>query len=56
MHHPAPAELPPMSEQELRQSLNTCDRGMAEIDAGGGQDARQALLEMGRRRGFSVDE
>ena len=54
-HHADPADLPPLSEEELRASLEMCDRGMAEIDAGGGRDARQALLEIGRRRGFSLD-
>ena len=50
-HH----SVAPMSEQELRASLEMCDRGMDEIDAGGGRDAREALLEIGRRRGYSLD-
>jgi hypothetical protein len=54
-HYPRVVNLGPLSEEELRASLDSCDRGMAEIDAGGGRDAREALLEIGRRRGFSLD-
>ena len=44
-----------LSEEQLRDSLAMCDRGMDEIAAGGGVDAREALLEIGRKRGFSLD-
>lgn len=42
----------PLAEDELRQSAADCERGIAEIEAGGGQDLRHALLEIGRQRGY----
>jgi hypothetical protein len=53
---PTPEELPLLSPGELEESLAMCDRGMAEIDAGGGREAREALLEIGRKRGFNLGE
>jgi hypothetical protein len=47
------AEPSTPTEQELAASLEMCDRGMNEINSGGGIDAREALLEIGRKRGFS---
>lgn len=44
------------SDDALRASVEMCDRGMAEIDAGGGHDAVEALRKIGRKHGFSVGE
>lgn len=55
-HQPTPEELPALSDAELQASLAMCDAGMAEADAGGGQDARQAMLDIGRLLGFTAPE
>jgi hypothetical protein len=44
----------PMSDEELRMSAAECERGIAEIEAGGGRDFREAMIEIGRERGFSL--
>jgi hypothetical protein len=41
-----------LTEDDLRQSAADCERGIAEIEAGGGQDLSHALHEIGRRRGY----
>ncbi|PQO44027.1 hypothetical protein [Blastopirellula marina] len=48
-------EILALNERELSESLATCDRGIAELEAGAGQDAVTALQELGRRRGFSAE-
>ena len=53
--NPATADFALLSDEQLQASLAMCDRGMAEIDSGGGRDAREALLEIGRKRGFPLD-
>ena len=42
-------------EKDLQESLAMCDRGMAEIDAGGGVEAVGALKQLGAKHGFSTD-
>ena len=54
-HYPSLAEMKPLTEEELQESLAKCDRGMAEFEAGGGVDARKALEDMGRKRGFTLN-
>lgn len=55
-HQPTPEELPKLCEKQLKDSLAMCDEGMAEAKVGGGQDAREALLELGRSVGFKPAE
>ena len=51
-HHPTPLELTPPSEQELQASLEMCDRGMAEAEAGKGRDFRAALDDIAEKHGL----
>jgi len=46
----------PMTEEQLRQSVAELEAADATIDAGGGRDAREALLELGREFGFTRTE
>ena len=46
----------PMTEEELRQSVAELEAADASIDAGGGRDAREAFLELGREFGFDRPE
>lgn len=46
----------PLSEDELRRSAAECDYGIATIEAGAGRDLREAMLEMGRQRGYGQDK
>ena len=48
-------ELPPLREEQLQASLAMCDQGMAEFAGGGGRDAREVMLEIGRRHGLSLE-
>lgn len=41
-----------LSEEELRRSAADCDSGIKAIEAGGGRDLREAILELGRQRGY----
>jgi len=41
-----------LSEDEVRRSAAECDCGIQAIEAGGGHDLRDAMLELGRQRGF----
>lgn len=43
----------PLTENELRRSAAECDRSIANIEAGAGRDLRQALLDLGRERGYA---
>lgn len=45
-----------MTEEELRQSVAELEAADATIDAGGGHDAREALLKLGRGFGFKRPE
>jgi hypothetical protein len=45
-----------MNDTELRASAAACKRGIAEVNAGRGSDFRDAMLEIGRERGFSLPE
>lgn len=45
----------PERPDDLAASLAMCDRGMAELDAGGGKDAIAAMEEIGRQRGYSIN-
>lgn len=45
-----------ISAEERQASLAECDESMAEFDAGGGRDAEEAFLEIGRKRGFDLSE
>jgi hypothetical protein len=42
----------PLTEDALRESAAECERGIAQIEAGGGRDVREALLTLGRERGY----
>ena len=43
-----------VSAEQLQQSLAQCNRSMAEFDAGRGQDAEEAFLNLGRERGYDL--
>lgn len=49
------ADLSRPTEAELRASLAMCDRGMAEANAGEGQDFREVLQAIANRHGLSLD-
>jgi hypothetical protein len=53
-----PTEDPrgPLTTESLRESVAECERGIAEIEAGGGQDVREALLELGLERGYRAPQ
>lgn len=42
----------PLSDDDLRRSAAECDQGIAAIEAGAGRDLRQAMLDLGRERGY----
>ncbi len=42
----------PLSPAELQASVARCEKANAEMEAGGGRDAREALLEVGEELGF----
>ncbi len=41
-----------LSEDEVRRSAAECDAGIRSIEAGVGRDLREAMLELGRQRGY----
>ena len=45
-----------LNEEEMQASLAMIDRGIAEVDAGGGHDAVEALKKLGAKHGFPLDE
>jgi len=45
-----------LSNAELKESLTMIERGEADMKSGRVQDMRQALLETGSKRGFTLDE
>ncbi|MEO1498075.1 MAG: hypothetical protein AAFV43_13090 [Planctomycetota bacterium] len=49
---PELSELLNPSDEVLRASVEMCDRGMAEADAGLGVDARQAINEIADKYGL----
>lgn len=52
-HYPTPIEMPPLSDKELQASLEMCDRGMAEAEAGKGRDFREALDDIAEKHGLN---
>ncbi len=53
--HHAVANLPPLSEQEIRASLAMCDQGMAEARAGKGKDFQEALGRIASKHGLNLE-
>jgi len=49
-------DLPEPSKKELQESLAMLERGLKEIDSGGGHDAVEALKKLGIDYGFPVNE
>lgn len=45
-----------LAEEQLRQSVAELEAADASIDAGGGRDAREALLELGQKFGFQLPQ
>ena len=45
-----------LTEAQLRQSVEELNAADASIDAGGGRDAKEAFLELGREFGFEAPE
>ena len=45
-----------LSEDELRKSVAELEAADASIDAGGGHDAKEAFLKLGREFGFEMPE
>ncbi len=45
-----------LREEELKESLDQCDRSMAEFSSDGGQDAEEVFLEIGHKRGFNLSQ
>ena len=41
-----------LSEDEVRRSAAECDAGIRSIEAGASRDLREAMLELGRQRGY----
>lgn len=53
---PIPAELSVLSDDELQASIELCERRVAEQKAGNSRDFREAMLDLGRKRGYSLPE
>ena len=45
-----------LTEEELRQSVAELEAADASIDAGGGHDAQDAFIKLGREFGFEIPE
>lgn len=45
-----------LSKEEMKESLAMIDRAMAQMDAGGGRDALEALEQLGAKYGFTIDK
>lgn len=45
----------PLTEKELRESVAMIRRGEEELVAGKYRDMKEALLEIGRKRGYSIE-
>ncbi|WP_148075035.1 hypothetical protein [Bythopirellula goksoeyrii] len=43
-----------LSDEDLRVSISECEKAHADIQAGGGRDFREAILEIGRKFGFEL--
>ncbi len=44
----------PMRDDELAESLSECDQAIADFEGGAGNDAEQAIRDIGRKRGFDL--
>ncbi|TWT87244.1 hypothetical protein Mal64_27820 [Pseudobythopirellula maris] len=45
----------PLSEEQLQDSLQRCDRAMAQARAGKGKDLRVAIAEIADKHGLDLD-
>jgi len=43
-----------LSEEQFRASVAECDRAVEEIQAGRVLDFREAMIELGRKRGYPI--